>query len=434
MELEARKTAIEAALSDWEALPPEHRVTTTVMYHGQARVIPVVTISPSVPLLNHDNYRLAAQLEDHPDRALVLSAPLTPGSQDLLAKLLASTEEFKALKTQLVDLKQREPGLVTREGLLVNGNTRTVALRELGSAGLIVGVLPPSVTSEDVLNLQVELQMLRLVHQDYTFTNELLLIDKLQTLPGADLDGISRKLGWKVGAASRKKLEQKARLLKLVREIRQLHEAGMLPFSFFDGKKELLENLDDAYEKLKPIDFEGAETLKWHRIAGMVFGLTKDQVRTIDEVFVAEEVKPRIPQNVLILDGEDSKPEPNNIFGSTVGQASAKEMTRKLINVKFDGEGQEQPVVSGPEHELGLEMQIAAENKINEKRLQQILTDPIKHFREARIKFDDISSKLSGLAKDDSFDFSEFSQELEKVREVLDKISVKAKGFETPVA
>jgi hypothetical protein len=430
MELDARKKAIELAHEEWESLPPEHRVTMTVQYHGQPRVIPVITISPNVPLLNHDNYRLAAQLEDHPDRDVVLSSPLTPGSQDLLAKLLSSTDEFKALKTQLSELKQREPGLITREGLLVNGNTRAVALRELSNTGLLVGLLPPSISGEDVLNLQVELQVLRLVHQDYTFTNELLLIDKLQSLPGADIDGVARKLGWKPGVASRKKIEQKNRILRLIKEIRHLHSAGMLPYSFFDGKSEMLMNLDESYEKLKLTNFQGAEKLKWHRIQGMLFGLTKDQVRTIDDKFVEDQIQPRIPKNEFLTKESSTENKSSGIFGSSSDVALAKEMTQRLINVAFDASGQEQPIVNGPEHELGLEMQLAAENKINEKRLNQILTDPIKHFREARIKFEDISGKLSGLANDESFDFTEFAVELEKVSAVLATISDKAKKFD----
>lgn len=430
MELEARKKAIESAMLEWEELPPEHRVTMTVQYHGQSRVIPVITISPSVPLLNHDNYRLAAQLEDHPDRDLVLGAPLTPGSQELLSKLLASTDEFRALKAQLSDLNQREPGLVTREGLLVNGNTRAVALRELGASGIMLGLLPPSVSTEDVLNLQVELQMIRLVRQDYTFTNELLLIDKLQSLQGANIDGIVSKLGLKPGATSRKKIEQKNRILRLIKEIRHLHAGGMLPFSFFDSKRELLENLDESYEKLKLTNFEGAEKLKWHRISGMLFGLTKDQVRTIDDSFFESEVQSRIPNNALIANARIDDADTTDIFGGGSMASNAKELTERIINVVFDDAGLERPIVAGPEHELGMEMHAAAENKINEKRMHQILTDPIKHFREARIKFEDISGKLNGLAKDESFDFTEFATELERVRVALDKISVQAKSLE----
>jgi hypothetical protein len=423
MELEARKKAIDAARAEWESLPASHRTTMTIQFHGVPTVIPVIRVSPNAVLLNHDNYRLAAQLEDHPDRAVVTGAPLTPESQTLLAKLLSSTEEFKSLKSQLADLKQRDPGLITREGLLVNGNTRAVALRELGSPGMIVGLLPDAVNNEDVLNLQVELQMVRLVHQDYTFSNELLIIDKLRSLPGADIDGICRKLGLKVGQSSRKKVEQKARILKLIKEIRSLHTAGMLPFSFFDTKREMLENLDTQYEKLKETDFGAAETLKWARVAGMLYGLTKDQVRAIDPTFIQDEIRPRIPENPEIAQGQQNKA---SVFGSLDELGTVRNLAATLVNEKFDETGHELPVAPGAVQEVGIEMEAAAEQRINQQRLQQILTDPVKHFREARIKFEEISSKLDSLSKDESFDVSDFKSELEKVTKVLGSISEKA--------
>jgi hypothetical protein len=422
MELEARKTAITAALSQWENSQDNQR-TMTIRYHDADLVIEVIRLSPSVLLLNHDNYRLAAQLEDHPNRAVVTGAPLTPASQDLLSKLISSTDDFKLLKDQLAGLKQREPGLITREGLLVNGNTRAVALRELGVDGMIVGVLPAAVTNEDVLNLQVELQMVRLVHQDYTFSNELLIVDKLRSLPGADLDGTCRKLGLKVGKTSRKKVEQKARILKLIKEIRALHDARMLPFSFFDAKREMLENLDTTYETLKGVDFGAAEALKWSRVFGMFSGLTKDQVRAIDATFIQDEIRSRIPANPEIV---QDKPSEKTIFGSSNEFGAIKKMTAKLVNQKFDEAGDELPVEPGPIQEVGVEIQAAAEQRINQQRLQQILTNPIKLFREARIKFEDVDSQLGSLTKDDQFDVSEFKAELDKITKVLGRISNKA--------
>ena len=200
MELTARKNAIQLALQERES--SESKPTLNIQFRGQTRQLPVVVIGPAVPLLNHDNYRFAAQLEDHPHREALLSDPGSKESQDFLASLLSGSEEFKKLKAQINQLGQREPGLITRDGVLVNGNTRTVAIRELGLPGLRVAVLPEDTTSEDVLNLQVELQMVRLVHNDYTFTNELLLIDKLLSLQAADEKTVIKKLGWPAGKSS----------------------------------------------------------------------------------------------------------------------------------------------------------------------------------------------------------------------------------------
>lgn len=419
MELAARKKAVADALQGWRE--SDAKITMPIQFKGEALQIPVITLSPSVPLLNHDNYRFAAQLEDLADRDQVLANPLTKASQDALAAMLAKTEDFKKLKAQLSELGQRENGLITREGLLVNGNTRTVALRELGAAGMRVGVLPEGTTSEDVLNLQVELQMLHLVKQDYTFTNELILLGKLSAYPGADLDGVSRKLGWPVGPASRRKLEQKARILELIREIRAMHTGEPLPYSIFDEKQELLENLDTAYQKLKATDFNSAETLKWSRIAGMLAGLTKDQVRVIDGSFIQDHVKPRVAGNPLI---DVPASTTSGIFGGASSAATmAKALASEVVNAKFDESGKEINLGPGAVQDVALGMQVAAEARINENRLNQMLTDPVKHLRESRLKFDDIFAKFGNIAGDRNFDLEEFEDELGKVSDAIKRLA-----------
>lgn len=424
MELAARTKAIKVANDHWEASSGDARRTMTVEYQGQLRVIPVLNVSPSVVLLNHDNYRLAAQLEDLPGRESVMLDPLAQESQELLAKLLSSTDDFKNLKIQLSDLGQKEPGLITADGLLVNGNTRTVALRELGSANVMVGLLPDSVTSEDVLNLQVQLQMILLVHQDYTFTNELLLIGKLRSATGVDDDAIARQLGWKAGPASRKKLDQKKRLLGIIKEIRNLPDGFVLPYSDFDSREEMLLDLDKAYEAKKQSDFHNAEKLKWSRILGMAFGLTKDQVRSINEDFLDDHVADQIPENPLLI--PESPTSSSTLFGA--GGASGRQpeqimrIVKKVYEEKSSSAG-EAPKAN-PEHaELGQEIKLAAENKINAERLATMLQDPIKQLRDARIKFADFGSQLSQLKSEKSFDIVAFKNELQKVQEEINKIS-----------
>lgn len=426
MELDARTKAIEVAHENWEASSGDARRTMTVEYQGQLRLIPVLNLSPSVVLLNHDNYRLAAQLEDLPGRDKVMLNPLAQDSQDLLAKLLSSTDDFKNLKIQLSELGQKEPGLITADGLLVNGNTRAVALRELGSANVMVGLLPGSVTSEDVLNLQVQLQMMRLVHQDYTFTNELLLIQKLRSANGVDDDAIARQLGWKPGPASRKKLDQKKRLLGIIKEIRNLPESAVLPYSHFDSREEMLQDLDKAYEAKKQSDFHNAEKLKWSRIVGMAFGLTKDQVRSINEDFLDDHVANQIPGNsILDLDPPAAS---STLFGPGASSGRQPDQIKRIAKAIYDDKETSAGGSSSanPEFaELGQGFKVGAENKINAERLSTMLQDPIKQLRDARIKFGDFGSQLSQLMSETSFDIEAFKLELQKVQDELDKINQK---------
>ena len=98
--------------------------TETIEYRGVSRNLEVVTISPEVPLLNPGNSRLRAQLLEHPQYPLVATNPTSPEAQKILAGLLSSTEKFDELKRQIVDFRQQEPGIVSRDGLLVNGTSK----------------------------------------------------------------------------------------------------------------------------------------------------------------------------------------------------------------------------------------------------------------------------------------------------------------------
>lgn len=424
MELAARKQAILVAHQSWKDQPESSRRTLTVDFRGQAMVLPVITINPAVALLNHDNYRLAAQLHDHPDRDIILTAPLSSEAQAGLTKLLSQTDDFKKLKQQLSELGQKEPGLITADGLLVNGNTRAVALRELGQTGLMVGLLPPNVSNEDVLDLQVQLQMVVLVHQDYSFTNQLLLIERLSQLEGDD-DAIIRRLAKKPTAKSRSELAQQRRILNLIREIRKMHQSSKLPYSAFDDRSELLQDLDRDYEEQKKIDFVEAENLKWTRVGAMFFGLTKDQVRSMGSTFAITQLTDDQKKSLLKpVDDSDQV----GVFGLTPRAKDAnaiKSFVTKVVNAKFDSSGKELPIGDQELVDVGKDMQVAAENQINKARLEKMLTDPIKHFAQARKNFDEVSSRFDELSRESKFDLAAFEEEYERVQEVLVKIEKK---------
>ena len=90
---------------------------------------------------------------------------------------------------------QEQPGLITQEGLLVNGNTRVAALRELNIDHVEVAVLTNNVTETDILDMEMSLQVTDLVHQDYTFTNELLLMKRFLDAGNSE-KALAKKMGW----------------------------------------------------------------------------------------------------------------------------------------------------------------------------------------------------------------------------------------------
>lgn len=282
-----RAAKIELALEDYEAQKMTR--TETIEFRGIQRTLKVVTISPEVPLLNPNNSRLQAQLANHPSNSEMITNPFLSKAQTVLEELLSQTEKFSALKEQLVDFGQQEPGIISATGLLVNGNTRLAAVRSLGIDGFDVAILPKDATDDDFFNIEMSLQLRNLIQQDYTFTNRLLLVgNHLQRTDNED--STIRAMQWKRNG--KQKLREHRGYLQLVEEIRQLNP--QLSYSYFDSKEELIKNLYSQYTILLASSPKAAETLKWTRIQGMLLGLNKDEVREIDEEFLLTEVLPAI--------------------------------------------------------------------------------------------------------------------------------------------
>jgi hypothetical protein len=250
------------------------RRTLPIEYRGETKLLEVIRIDPKVLLLNPNNSRLTAQLHDHHQQKLVHDNPTSEESQEILANLLRKTEKFSRLKEELKELKQKEPGLISRDGLLINGNTRVVALRDIGSEGVDVAVLPEDAGNREFLDLEMSLQMRRLTHQDYTFTNGLLLMDRYKKFGHTD-----------------------KQLLQLIQEIRKL-TTPPLAYEVFDVKRQHLIDLNDEYQMLRQSDPRAANQMKWGRVIAMFLGVNKDQTRVIGDDFFEEDVIKRLGGNV----------------------------------------------------------------------------------------------------------------------------------------
>lgn len=428
-----RREQIEKLLKDYKDRGATK--TLTLEYRGQERTFEVIRIDPKILLLNHNNNRLTAQLHDHSQKETVYGNPTSDKAQTILTDLLIKTESFKKLKDELDQIGQQNPGLITRSGLLVNGNTRVVALRLLGKTGVDVAVLPDDADDNAILDLEMSLQMVHLTHQDYTFTNELLLLEKCKKL-GNTHKQIADKMKWSRGW--QKKLDEKFQLLRLINEIIDL-SATPLAYEIFDTKSQHLKDLNDTYESLKVNDLAAANRMKWSRITAMFLGVNKDQTRAIDEDFVDEDVlnqaDPDSPLSDLL--DELTKVYVDDGLGDILGDGNdtsekvdVKALTKYVIASLRDDTGfisvhELSPALS----DLRKKIILSSEAIITKQKRKTILTTPADELRTIRESLENVVNLFHEVSGQPDFDSAKFKYELSKTSTSLKDLVSKFEQF-----
>lgn len=422
MNNETRKNAIEAALLAYQQAGEKR--TETIEYRGQLKSFEVIRINASIPLLNNNNSRLRAQISTHPQREIVYSDPFSSAAQEILSELLAQTDKFGDLRRELKELGQKNPGIITRDGMLVNGNTRLVATKLNGDEGFDVAVLPQDATSDDFLDIEMSLQLRNLVHQDYTFTNRLLLVDNLIRRSANDA-AVIKSMHWQRNGQT--KLALHRRLLALVEEIRSSTET-QLDYKFFDGKEEMLKNLDMAYQAALQESPRSAEELKWARITAMVLGLNKDEVRAIDTDFVENSLQPRVEGTEAETFLNSFRPETvsdelDELLASneslTTTSYDLRKVAEKIISTGIDESGTISIDKIEVFSKLHNAMKTGARDLIESDVAEKMRSEPIEYLREVTLKVEELTNSLPALFKDAEFNKTKFEFQAKKTQKSI---------------
>jgi len=280
--------------------------TLTIEFRGHPEILPVISLPVDSVVLNPDTHRIRAQksLDPEGERALEQD-PYGDPAQKYLQHLLSrdpinpDTEDnsFKELKASLAEYGQEEPGIVTRSGVLINANTRCVALRELIKPEILVAVLPSDSGDSDTEAIELALQLRKEHKRDYSFVNELLAIDA-RVARGDKPSDIQKDF--------RMRSSTFARAIWILQQIRDVIERSRVTledgteakmryvdFEIHQGK---LEELYRSYSKLvKEGKQDQAARLLNQRLAAVALDKSKTDVRLIDEDFLkvhAPEVLP----------------------------------------------------------------------------------------------------------------------------------------------
>ncbi|MFC8074671.1 transcriptional regulator [Streptomyces sp. NPDC057307] len=340
----ANRTRVEERLKEIKATGgvPE---TLRIEWRGQPLQIEVIDMPVDSLYYNPGTHRIRAQRSHDPlrDRALDEDA-WSDESQEYLHHLLQALPsdpskrdpDFDALLESLRDFKQNDPGLITHDGILVNGNTRRAALKEIGNPSIRVGVLPPSCTWADINAVELSLQLRRDHRRDYSYINRLLAIDEQMSL-GRSVADIAREF-----RTTSPRCEQDMWVLATLNDLVDRSREGdtQLRLLDFEDHQEKLKELHRRYVKDSAVSKERADVMKESRLAAIVLGFSKTDVRLIEPEFKARYLDQRLPED---LKGQAAAnvPAPVSIPGlnrtvraADAQVAEARALTDSILKVK----------------------------------------------------------------------------------------------------
>lgn len=279
------------------------RESLTVEWRGQPTHVEVIDMPVADLYYNPGTHRVRAQRDHDPELDAELRvAPWSDRSQDYLHHLLKALPsdpskedpDFVALMESLRDFRQNDPGLITRDGVLVNGNTRRAAFKELGVAHIRVGVLPESCTWDDVNAVELSLQLRKDHRREYSYINRLLAIDEQAALGRSTAD-IARDFRIRTDTCV-----QDQWILTCLRDLieRSKSEGTGLRLLDFEDHQEKLRELHRRYVKEARVSKANADVMKENRLAAMLLGFSKTDVRLIEPDFARRYLDQRLPQEL----------------------------------------------------------------------------------------------------------------------------------------
>lgn len=269
--------------------------TVTIEWRTAQRHLPVVTMPIDLLTYNPGTHRIRAQRElDSQRDAILTSEPYGSSAQAYLHSLLmgdpkdpaATDPSFTALMADMDQNGQTEPGIITRDGVLINGNTRRAALKELGRTDIRVAVLPPDASHEDTRSVELALQLRKDHRRDYSFVNFLIALDDRVN------EGLLPKQIQKEFRINAVTFDRSRWILQSMRELIErsaLTDADGKKFSMrlmdFEDHQGKLEELYRTYINLKPKSSDQAEALREQRLLALLLNKSKTDLRLIEPDF-----------------------------------------------------------------------------------------------------------------------------------------------------
>nr|WP_055507939.1 ParB/RepB/Spo0J family partition protein [Nonomuraea pusilla] len=404
----------------------EDGAKVTVDWRGEQKHLYVIAMPVDMLYFNPDTHRIRAQRTLDPERNRVLEeAPWSEAAQSYLHDLLRqkasdpnqTDPDYTTLMDELDDFGQREPGIISPDGIIVDGNTRCAALRDLGVKDIRVGVLPADTSRRDINAVELALQLRRDKRRDYSYINRLIAIEE-ELASGRREEDVARDFNIKV-----KTLRQDRWVYQMINEaIDRSRTSGgaQLRLIDFEEHQEKLRELQRDFAKKAATDPEAAEQLKESRLAMVVLNYPKTSLRLAEEDFHSRYLDERLPaelrpavetSSVVAIPGLPGVAVPD----ATAAVKTARALTDQLLQaeaarvagdkVKPQEQAEADRLIRSARKTFDAAVKLAGQNAQLEKRkiaVQERLTDAADYIKQCAAEFAEAKAKRA--LDEDAFD------------------------------
>jgi hypothetical protein len=348
-------------------------------------------------------------------------------------EILAAQEGFDDLKVDLKERGQQLPAVVTAEGVLINGNRRAAALRNLfveedhtPSRYISCLVLPSDATVAEMVDLETELQIAREFKEDYTWVNEALLIEEIFDREGKNWSRVASRMHKNTGSVREQyeKLQQLHQLVQLSNGTR--YHADFVPneSAFTELSKHIKGKTAEEAASVRNAYFLGTLT-------GVNYRTLRHLRRSNASTMIANEIAADASLSPLILatgGGEDGEPDILDDVLGPEGTDHGADLTpiltffaqqKKDQEVELDGSRVQ---ISDLMNSVKDAVDAAADEAANQDNDDVALTEPVNQVRKAIKNLHKATEALPRARVFTEWNEQNFRNKVKELKDALDRL------------
>ena len=249
----------KAKLAEIQSHSPEAVNALKLPYQGETRAFNVYKIPLEFLVFNKDNGRIASLVKSYIREHQAIDVETEEGSA-LIAKFLYSAHEDrnKITREDIINNGQLQYGIVTSDGVIVDGNRRVTLLISIAndpkvqqsirdrSKFFLAAILPEEANPKDILRLETQFQMGADGKVDYNPIEKYLhAVDMLNK--GFNVNEIKSYMGFK----KLTDVTQAIEIVKLMDEYLAAYDYEGIYTQIPSGAEDRLLKLNDAIKKIK---------------------------------------------------------------------------------------------------------------------------------------------------------------------------------------